>query len=210
MMWIIRLLLLVLALCLDSFMAALSLSCDQIRVPLTSAVVISGVSAGFLAAAMGVGQLAQPFLPPAAAAAAGCILLCALGLARLLDNAIKRLIRKSHEGWADLHFRFLSFQCILHIYADSSAADADRSKAITPMEALPLAIALSLDSLAAGLGVGLGGSATFLAAGIALALCMGTISVVAGCKLGRYFCGKIDLGWLGGIMLIFLGISKLL
>ena len=208
-MWIIRLLLLVLALCLDSFMAALSLSCDQIQVPLSSAIVISGVSAGFLALAMGVGQLVQPFLPPVAADAAGCLLLCALGLTRLLDNAIKRLIRKSQEGWADLRFRFLSFRCILRIYADSSAADADCSKAITPCEALPLAIALSLDSLAAGLGVGLGASPAFLLCASMLALCMGTCSVTAGCALGSRLGGRLNLDWLGGLVLVGLGVSKL-
>ena len=201
---------LVLALCLDSFVAALALSTEGIRVPPAAVAVISGISAAFLAISMLAGQLLRPILPPMAARTAGFLLLAALGLTRLLDSGIKKLIRRSQTGSAKISFRFLSFDCILRIYADSTAADADSSKALTPAEAIPLSVALSLDSLAAGLGAGMWASVRFLCAAAGFSLCMGAASVALGCALGRRLRSTLDLSWLGGILLVSLAVTKLL
>ena len=201
---------LVLALCSDSFVASLALGADGIRIPPAAVAIISSISAGFLALSMGAGRLLQPLLPTGVAQWVGCIILCTLGGVRLLDGGIKRLINHSQKGQAKLSFHFLNFRCILRIYADSTAADTDTSKSLTPTEALPLAIALSLDSLAAGLGAGLGSSWEFLVATVLLALGTSAASVALGSALGRRLQVGTALSWLGGILLIGLGVAKLL
>lgn len=201
---------LVLALCSDSFVASLALGADGVRIPPAAVGIISGISAGFLALSMGVGQLLQPLLPPGVAQWIGCIILCTLGGIRLLDGGIKSLIKHSQKGQAKISFHFLNFRCILRIYADSTAADADASKTLTSTEALPLAVALSLDSLAAGLGAGLGTSLEFLVGTVILALGMSAASVAVGSALGRRLRVGTALSWLGGLLLVGLGIAKLL
>ena len=201
---------LVIALCLDSLVAALALSAGGIRVSRAAAAVVSGVSAVFLTLSMAAGQLLRPILPPAAAKTAGFLILAALGVARLLDSAIKGLIRRSSTHSARIDFRFLGFDCILRIYADSTAADADSSKTLTPAEAVPLSIALSLDSLAAGLGAGMWASPGSLGFTAGLSLCMGAASVALGCALGRRLHSALDLSWAGGLLLLGLAAAKLL
>ncbi len=202
---------LALALCLDSFAAALALSAAGIHVSLLSGSVINGISAVLLAVSLAAGRVLRPVLPQGAARYAGFLLLAGLGLTRLLDSAIKELIRRSQTGSASISFRFLSFDCVLRVFADSTAADADRSQALTPGEAIPLAAALSLDSLAAGAGAGMASLALSPVMMALLAFFSGSAFMGLGCALGRRFKSSgPDLSWLGGIVLLLLAVSRLL
>ena len=71
-----------------------------------------------------------------------------------------------------------------------------------------LAAALSADSLVTGIGAGLNDTAL-----IPLLLCtavMGALSVIGGSYIGRHmvFTGRINLQWIGGVLLIILAFVK--
>lgn len=201
---------LVFALCLDSFFASFSFGAQQIRIPFLSAVVVSGVCSLTLFFSLLLGSLFRPFLPESLCTALGFAILLLLGILRLMDSGIKNLIRHSQSGSARLQFHFLHFDCILRIYADSTAADSDHSQSLSCLEAAPLALALSADSLAAGFGAGIaerGGAAEMAA----LSFLFGLLLVGLGALTGRRVARRTGpgLSWIGGAVLILLAIGKL-
>jgi putative sporulation protein YtaF len=107
-----------------------------------------------------------------------------------------------------LTFKIFDFKFILEIYANETKADYDKSKILTSKEAIYLATALSLDSLAVGFGSSLG-NVRYLEV-IILSLIIGLISLLCGVILGKKFIEKIDvnLSWLSGAMLIVLAILR--
>lgn len=194
---------------MDSFVASMALGADGVRIPVRSAALIGGVSAGVLTTALLLGQLLAPVLPLWALKTVSFLVLVTLGLIRLFEGLIKTLLREGGGTSADLRFRFLSFQFLLTIYADGALADADHSKTLTPGEAGALSLALSLDSLAAGIGAGLTTTAPLLLwCVLSFSLCMAL--VLLGERLGRR--AVFGRGWVSsvaGVALLVLGILKL-
>lgn len=172
--------------------------------------VISVVCSGFLALSLILGDVLRPFLPEAAAKALCFLILFTLGLAKLLDNVVKALIKKHNKLTKKLKFKLLSLNFILHVYANPEDADEDRSKTLSPAEAASLAVALSLDGLGAGLGTALGGGNIPLT--VALSLVVGVLAITLGCFTGNKAAGgsKGGFSWVGGAGLIALAFYKLL
>ena len=97
----------------------------------------------------------------------------------------------------------------LTVYADTERADLDRSKSISVKEAVYLAMALSIDGFAAGFGWGLL-PVDYLGL-IALSLLSNLLALTLGYFAGKWLIRntKLDLSWLGGILLIILAFTKL-
>lgn len=207
---VLEALLLVSALSLDAFAASFAFGVEKIRVPFSSAVVISVVCSAMLTISLFFGSFVKPWLPPGTAAAIGFLILFSLGLTRLFDSAIKRAIRKSCSHMADFQFKLLNFHFLLRIYADSTEADVNKSKTLSATEASSLAIALSLDGLATGFGAGIT-EAGYIEV-VFFSLLVGLLAVILGCRLGGRLSQKssLDLTWFGGLMLIFLAVMKIL
>ena len=91
---------------------------------------------------------------------------------------------------------------MIEICFNETLADADNSKTLRMKEALTFSAAMSLDFLASGLGAGL------LPEGIPLCLVLtmllGYVLMAAGC----HGCSGRRGTWLGGVMLILLGIPR--
>ncbi|MFR0035242.1 MAG: manganese efflux pump, partial [Clostridium sp.] len=99
---------------------------------------------------------------------------------------------------------------ILTVYADPSAANGEDIAVLSPVEALSLGLALSLDSAAAGFGAGM--MVTHLPLTILLSLLLNTAAVLLGSFLGRTLAKRssLDLSWLSGLLLMGLALGKLL
>ncbi len=137
------------------------------------------------------------------------ILLGALGLLKLFDSALKSLIRRRGDFEKQIRFSFSELRFILRIYADPAEADRDHSRSLSPGEAVFLAIALSFDSLAVGLGAGLTHPNPLLV--VLLSFLVGCLAIGGGCYLGKKISQghMIDLGWLSGLLLLSLALFKL-
>lgn len=87
--------------------------------------------------------------------------------------------------------------------------NAAHTRVLSMHEAAPLALALSLDGLAAGFGAGLT-SINYMMV-IIFSLIAGILAVLLGSYMGRKISKKIsfNLSWLSGLMLIILAILKL-
>ena len=205
-------LLLVSALSLDALVAAFGYGADKIKIPFRSTLLINLICSAFLAAALFAGEAVSGFLGEAVCTAVCVSLLMLIGLIKLSDSLIKGYIRKHKSLDKSFKFRFLSLKFILNVYADPETADADFSKTLSMKEAAALAVALSLDSVAAGLGVGFAdaGCTDYLII-TGLSLITGVIAVLLGNLIGKKVAQKtpLNLSWLSGAILIGLAISKL-
>ena len=137
-------------------------------------------------------------------------ILLILGTEKLCDSAIKAYIRSGRQVQKKVSFSFLNLNFILRVYADPKKADVDASKTLSPAEAASLAVALSLDGLAVGLG-----AAMHAINGIqvlVLSLAIGAAAVMGGSILGNRLSRKssVNLSWLSGILLIALAFLKFL
>jgi len=202
--------LLVFAVSADAFFSSLAYGVKKIKIPFSSVIVISLISAGVLAASLFAGELIRPLMHENTAKILCFLILFLLGFIKLLDNVIIALIKKHNRLSGQLKFKLLSLNFILNVYANPEDADEDRSKVLSPAEAVSLSIALSLDGLAAGIGTALGGANKPLI--IALALVVGVLAITLGSFIGNRVAGKSKAGfsWLGGAGLIVLAVLKLI
>lgn len=210
--WMVSLaeiLLLVSALSTDAFTASLAYGTQKIRIPWLSAAVISAVCSGVVTLSLLLGQIIGPYIPQGMPKWIGFGILLLLGVIKLFDSTIKAYIRRHQKLNKKIRFSFCSLRFILTVYADPEEADQDASKTLSTGEAASLALALSIDGLAAGFGAGL----TNIGWGwvLALSFLIGLAAVWSGHAIGRKLAEKssLDLSWLGGAMLIALALLKL-
>ena len=207
--YICEALLLSVSVCADTFAAAVSYGARQIKVPLSSSIVLSAVSGGVLAASAAVGTVIAPVFTPQAAKCVSFVMLFIIGCVRVFDSALKSWIRRS-AGGRKVKFSAFRLNFLLEIYADPEMADVDAGGVLSPKESFFMALALSLDGLAAGFGAGAGGANLPLTALFSVAL--GFLMVRLGARVGAAAARKLsfDLSPAGGVMLIVLAFLKLL
>lgn len=200
--------LLVAAVSLDSFVASFAYGTNKIKIPPLSVAVISVICSGMLAVSLFFGSLLRDYVPEAVTKGKCFTILFLLGVVKLFDSAIKMRIRK-HKIDRQMKFSFLSLQVILNVYADPEKADIDRSKVLSPLEAVSVAVALSLDGLAVGFGAGLASIDFFQA--VVICLLFSAVTVGIGSLLGRKLAEKtnLNLTWVGGVLLLVLAFLKL-
>ena len=129
----------------------------------------------------------------------------------MVDGLTKRLIMKyaAQALVRQINFRAWGFSFILQLYADPVHADIDESKTISAKEAVSLAAALSLDSVAVGVAAAMtrvDAAMLMTATAVATAVSL-LLGVFAGVQLARRM--RVDASMLGGILLIILAFMRL-
>lgn len=203
-------LLLVSSLCIDSFVASIAYGTSKIRIPFISKIIINLVCTLTLACSLLIGSLVKSFLPNNIPMILGFLLLMALGIYRLFESIFKSYITIYSKSDIPLTFKLFDFQFVLQVYANEIKADFDNSKSLNIKESFYLGLALSLDSLAVGIGSSL--CNVNYAEVILLCFVIGLILISIGAFLGKKFVQKIDLdlSWLSGALLILLAILRIL
>ena len=164
--------------CLDLFFTAIAYGISGIRIPVRAACILSGTGAGCFLAAMELAKWSGLFLPASFCKLAGVVLLAAMGGAMLLKSFVEP--------------------------ADSS----EKSANLSAREAFLLAAALSVDSLAVGVGIGWQDSMPVAIAGATLLF--GILGVLCGTKIGvrLHRRQKRDYSWLSGACLLLLAVLQ--
>lgn len=130
----------------------------------------------------------------------------------LAGNMISSLI----PGGLTRQFSFLLLFVIgivkLFDHSRSDAAEAankNQDDLVSPGEALTLGAALSLDSVAAGIGAGI--TASWIPAAAAASILVGVLAMWSGSYLGRLISSRCrsNLCWISGLLLILLALMKL-
>lgn len=203
-------LILVFALCTDTFVASLAYGANQVHVSWGKVALLNGICSGCLGAALGMGSLIDAFIPENLTKVICFVCLFTLGLVKLLDYSIKAFINRNSCVRRDLSFSLSGLKVIVSIYGNPMAADADGSLSFGWKETVFLAFAMSIDSLVAGT------MAAFLdiPAGLTLLLSflVGMCMMYAGLWLGAKVASrwKCDLSWISGALLMILALTKIL
>ncbi|MCM3145440.1 sporulation membrane protein YtaF [Brevibacillus sp. MER 51] len=218
----LALLLVSLAISMDSVSVGLTYGLRNMRMPFLSLVVVSGCSFAVVYGVMLVGSSLTEWLTPEIGQYIGAAVLILMGLFTLWRLIATRSGTEAQESTAVvaaekqeeqepivLLSQFRIFGVMIQILKDPSKADADRSGHIMGWEAVMLGLALSLDAFGAGI------SLTFLGySPLLVALCIAVMSallLVIGIGLGRR-AGKARwltrLTWLPPILLICIGVAK--
>ncbi|CAI8764291.1 putative sporulation protein YtaF [Brevibacillus sp. IT-7CA2] len=223
----LALLLVSLAISMDSVSVGLTYGLRNMRMPFLSLVVVSGCSFAVVYGVMLVGSSLTEWLTPEIGKYIGAAVLILMGLFTLWRliatrsgteaqesttascNAVVAAEKQEEQEPIVLLSQFRIFGVMIQILKDPSKADADRSGHIMGWEAVMLGLALSLDAFGAGI------SLTFLGySPLLVALCIAVMSallLVVGIALGRR-AGKASwltrLTWLPPILLICIGVAK--
>lgn len=200
-------LLLVLALSLDAFVASIAYGANRIKIPPLSIIIIDIFCSLSLGLSLFLGSQVKKILPENIAIYISFIILMLLGIYYLFEGLVKSYLGK--KIGEKVKIKLFDIWLIVDIYIDGTKADLNLSKILDSKEALYLAIALSLDSLAVGFGSSLA-NINYINV-IVLSLIIGMISIWSGVALGKKIVEKADinLSWLSGVLLIILAILKL-
>ncbi len=132
-----------------------------------------------------------------------------IGIYYLFESFFKNYLKGKKKKNGKVKLKLFNIFFIIEIYIDETKADIDNSKILSSKEALYLATALSLDSLAIGFGSGLLDMNILYI--LFASLIMDLIAIWSGLFIGKTFVdrAKIDLSWLAGMILILLAVLKL-
>lgn len=202
--------LLVLVLSLDAFMASIAYGTNNIKMPFKSILIIDMVCAIFLALSIFFGIQIRKILPESIALILGATILILLGIYYLFESIFKSYLENKLKENEKVKIKLFDIWFVIDVYVDETKADFNLSKNLDSKEALYLATALSLDSLAVGFGSSLGN--INYSQVIGLSLVIGMFSIWSGLFIGKKIVEKtkINLSWLSGIILIILGLLKLI
>lgn len=227
----LSLVILAFAVSLDGFTVGAMYGLRKIRVPMIAIVIISICSGMIIYSSMKLGQFALQFLPPSYAKVSGALILMGIGAwvlyqvmtekerdtdrqeqehlsTALEDKAIVESTLEKQKKVFQIEIKRLGL--VIQILLKPTRADLDRSGNISAFEAFLLGLALSLDSLGAGIGAALIGFSAPLTA-LTIALSSGSF-VALGLKLGyrlSHLTWLKNISFLPGCVLIIMGMIKL-
>lgn len=201
-------LILVFALCTDTFVASLAYGANRVHVSWGKASLLNGICSLCLGLALGMGSIISSLIPGELTRAICMVSLFILGLVKILDYSIKAYINRHCCIRRNLSFSLSGLKVIVNIYGDPMAADVDGSKSLGWKETVFLALAMSIDSLVAGTMAALLDIPAF--ATLILSFIVGMGMMYAGLGLGRKVAArwKCDLSWVSGVLLIGLALVK--
>lgn len=178
----LKALILVTALSVDSFTSGFAYGVSKTRMPLLSVFIVAFISSITLVFSLLLGSMIQGIIPPGWAAKISFTILFLLGLVKL-------------------------FNCSKHNEAEKANKDGD--DLLSPVEAISLGAALSIDSVAAGIGAGF--VKIMIPAAFIASLLIGAAALILGSKLGHIISNRFraNLDWVSGVLLMLLAVMKL-
>lgn len=200
---------LALAVSLDSFFAGVTYGAGAIRIPSASLAVIGLVTAVCSAVPMAVSVLVGSAVDPAIAVWVGSALLFTLGVWNILQDYLLKKLAFPPAGDAE-RLTFRLGRIIVSIMSDPEYADFDHSKTISPHEAVYLGIALGLDNMAAIFGACLIGLLPLYTPLVMALIQMALVRL--GLLLAAAFAPGPEkrLLYLPGALLVFLAVFRLI
>ena len=199
---------LALAVSLDSFFAGITYGAGTIRIPFASLTVVGLVTAVCSAVPMLASRFIGGAVDPVLAVWAGSALLFLLGVWNIFQEYMLKKLTLTDTGGDRLTFRL--GRIIVSIMSDPEYADFDRSKTISPHEALYLGIALGLDNMAAIFGASLIGILPLYTPLVMALIQMALVRL--GILLAASFAPGPErrLSYLPGAILVFIAVFRLI
>lgn len=206
--------LLAFSLSIDALAVGLSLGTGGIRVSRPARWVVCILAAAVAFLSMQAGSLLTQLLSPMVAKVIGGGVLLLIGLWMIASGLVKSSLEHSPaaEDTPVFEVAFRSLGITLRILKSPQSSDIDRSGVIELSEAFPLGLALSMDMLGTGIGIGALGAGSWLlplAVGAFQALFL-YIGELAGRRAAtRFQKGQGTASLLAGGVLVFLSLLRL-
>lgn len=202
--------LLVTALSIDAFVASIAYGTNKIKIPFYSVATINIVCTLLLGISLYFGSMVREVFAGNFVGIIGILILLCLGIYQLFEGVFKSLVEKYLAKDKKVNFQVFDFRFVLEIYVDETKADFDKSRHLNVKEALALAVALSIDGLAAGFGSALGNInyTQILLLSLIFHMAAVWIGVWLGHRLARKI--KINMSWVSGAILISLAVVRLI
>ncbi|MDO5560670.1 MAG: manganese efflux pump [Oscillospiraceae bacterium] len=200
---------LVFAVCIDAFFAAFSYGSSKVKINFVPAVIISTIGTAALTVSLLFSNIISSYISQKTSCILGFLILFILGLISVLKEYLKKLLSRSNNR-RKVSFCRGGMGFVIEIYMEPAKADKDCSKCISCSESAVLGIALSLDSVAAGIGIGLLGTNIAMVSIMSFLFCMAAIGLgyITGKSVSRSL--KHDFSWLSGLILIVIACTKLI
>lgn len=215
----LSLVLLALAVSIDSLTVGLLYGARGIKLPWAAMLIVSLATGLLLSLAMGGGAWVATILPPEVANRLGAAILAGVGAwvtfqtwrshrtPRPADQPPQQPEPEAlRKVW---RLQLGSVGIVIEILKEPGAADIDRSGHISWTEAVLLGVALALDSVAAGLGAAMAG---FSPLQLPLAAAAGSLALMfAGSRGAQYLPFRLGGRWsmLHGLVLVALGLYRM-
>lgn len=174
------LLLLSVSLSIDAFTIGTSCALGGIKASWKSRLIICAISVLIMGISVLCGEALARLINQAVARYIGCGMLCILGIYIIFGSFGKD---KSHKKKKSITFALKPLGITISIIKDPSMCDMDKSNTIDAKEACYIGTALSIDSVGAGVSMGVSGIGAFSAAGLCGACQL--IFLCAGLFLGK-------------------------
>lgn len=206
----VQIILLVLALSTDVFIASAACGTEKIKIENKTAACISAICSGVLFLSLTAGTFLSSIIQEKYTN-----ILCFTGLFlvggfKLIEYGIKAYIKKHKFLCKRIKITFSQLNFILSIYNNPVMADKDHSSNMSVAEGIFFALAMSIDGLFGGLGAAFLGINVFETTLINFLI--GFLAVRAGSALGRKAAMRrdMDVSWLGGALFVVLAFSKII
>ena len=194
---------------IDALAASFAYGCKKIHMPALSLIIINAICTFMIGISFLFGSVIMQYIPGGLAAGLSFVILFVIGLIKLFDSITKNLIRKHTQFSREIKLSIFNLKLVMHVYADPEAADVDESKSISSKEAAVLAVSLSLDGLAVGLGAAMIGVNGWVL--VLFTFISGFMALYLGSRLGNKAAEKLrfSITWLAGVILIVLAFMQL-
>ena len=184
------------AISIDGFVVGVTYGLKKIAIGIISLLIISGISTIAIFITGSIGSLLATTINEELACNIGSIILVFIGIWMVLTTYF--------EDFFDTHIK------VIKILQEPIKADFDKSGSINIVEAIFLGIALALDAVGAGLGVGFTGfhglSVPFIIGGVNFILV--SSGYIFGSKIGDILPNSFEI--FPGLIIIILGIGRIL
>ena len=204
------LLLFLAAISVDSLTAGLTYGTQRVKIRHSAYLILIFVPALFITLSNRLGSCIYNFLPEAFLPFLSFTLLMLLGLSKLVESLFRFLAHKYPSLTRNWGLRIKQINIIFTIYLSPEDANQEDLQILSAKEALLLSLALSLDSVLAGMAFTTGPRPwipLFL-----LAAAFNLLLFTAGYTCGHLVSSvlHIDLSWLSGLFLLLLSLQALL
>lgn len=204
------LLLFLTAVSVDSLTAGLTYGTQRVKISLFACLILIFVPAFFITAANRIGSWICLLLPTTALPFLSFTLLSLLGISKLTESLLRFLAHKYPSLTRNWGVTIKQINIIFTVYLSPEDANQEDLQVLSAREALLLSLALSLDSVLAGMAFttsALPILLLFLLSSVFNLILFGT-----GYGFGRLAVSvlHVDLSWLSGLFLLLLALQALL
>lgn len=204
------LLLFLTAVSVDSLTAGLTYGTQRVKIRYSAYLVLIFIPAAFITLANRLGFCIFYLLPEPALPFLSFVLLTLLALSKLVESLLRLLSRKYPSLTRNWGWKIKQINIVFTVYLSPEDANTEDLQTLSAKEALLLSLALSLDSVLAGMAFtteSLPWLPLFL-----LATLFNLLLFTAGYTFGHFVSSvlHVDLSWLSGLFLLLLALQALL